>query len=287
MAIAYVTNSKSATANNTAGITTPITPTDGNILIGIFGNRAVNTTISSVTSPHATWTQIGNFTAASRPGLEIWMGVVSAPSGVETITVTWSGGSTFTAMVAEFSGVLTASAVDVAAASNNASSTSVTTGAYTTLNATDLILAAMVSQSATSVTDPASGSTPAWTSIGMATAGSGGSSRASQSSYAILASTGAQSAAWTDGNANWSSLIVALKAAAAATTTSTTTTSTSSSTTTTSTSSTTSTTTTSTSTSSSSSTSTSTSTTTTLGYHGYVQSYDTPEGIIEENNDGF
>jgi hypothetical protein len=210
MAIALVTGSK-ATAT-TAGITTPIAPTNGNVLVLILGNRTVDDTVSSVSSPHATWTKAKSSTAIGNPAVEIWIGAVSAPSGAEVITVTWATAGNPLAIVAEFSGLSTTN--DGTGTANQANGSPSSVGNYTTINANDLVIAAVMVQSNVTPTDPATGTTPTWSSEGVVTAGTGNTSRAMEASFSILSATGTWSASWTNGSSLWAAALVGIQATA-------------------------------------------------------------------------
>jgi hypothetical protein len=181
---------KSASGSNVATLPVSLTAPSGvgNALVATIALAAGSSaSVSTVTdSSGATWTRgpVGYLSGANSR-VEIWYRL-GAPS-ITGLTVTLSAAKSMGATVSEWSGV--GSVVDVSASGSGASSTTVTTPSLTTLNANDLVIAAVNYASNTTSTLTSS----AFTSLNDFNASSSVHGRAA---YLRTTSTGSYQAEW-------------------------------------------------------------------------------------------
>jgi hypothetical protein len=179
----------------------------GNTLVATIGLAAGSSaSVSSVTdSSSATWTKgpVG-FQSGSNSRVETWYRL-GGPS-VSGVTVNLSIAKSAAVTVSEWSGV--GSVVDVSANGNGASATSVATPSLTTLNANDLVIAAINYHANTTATLASSG----FTSLNDFTASTSVHGRAA---YLRTTTTGSYQALWSLPvvSGGHGSAILALKAA--------------------------------------------------------------------------
>lgn len=146
MAIALVAQTTGSAASGT-GATPACTATGGNTLLALV-SRGTGSSTGSITSftdtGGNTWTLLtsGAVSGSSNTRIEAWVAENAVSPG--TITLASATASTWAWNILEFSGVLSASSLDVAspALSGNASSTTQATPSITTTVANDVVVAA-------------------------------------------------------------------------------------------------------------------------------------------------
>jgi hypothetical protein len=180
------------------------------LLVGCFLSRIPSATMTSLTTTNVVWTYIGRTNAAGVScSIEIWWGKVNASPGT-TVTATWDSGTSFYSHVSEWSGTDLVTPVDAAIQANSGNSTTASTATYTSLDASDVIIAMAGSQNSTAPGAP----TGSFTSLRSGGTGTGAAARAFAAAYRIPGATGNYSTTWTVGSSNWRTLIVGLKGAA-------------------------------------------------------------------------
>lgn len=201
MAIAFVQKTaKFSSASGSSVAAAALTVTAGNMLVVTVTtwNNSGSHTVTVADDKGNTWNSAVSVEDSSGTGdaskATIYY-AMNCAAGSTTVTVSSSLGSTaFEGNVSEFSGLLTASALDVTANSpHNSGGTSCTPTTGTTAQADELVVGVMAVNSADTtcnISDPPSG----YTSIGVnqdsnATIGHEGC-------YKIVSATGTQSATW-------------------------------------------------------------------------------------------
>jgi len=205
--VALVRQRTGATSVSTTGFNVPIVSTSGNTLVASIAVQAGTTTsVSSVTdSAGNTWTKgpVG-FLSGSNTRLEIWYSTGAAP--VMGVNVNLSAPDLASANVSEWSGVAAAGAFDAAAGQGNASSTTASTPAIATMNASDLVVGAINFPLNVSSTLASAG----FNSLDDFTV----STVKGRAAYRVVSAAGGYSAAWTLSGASTSgAAILALKGA--------------------------------------------------------------------------
>lgn len=205
MAIAFV-QQKVATYSAAASVvdTLTATPGVGNCLILFSANSLVN--VTSVTGGGIT-TWVKSTASASHVGCDLWYGLNSSGASA-AVTVNYTNATgTGAVNVAEFSGVLTAAAVDVNPINTNGTVSPVTTPVAITTNAKDLVVCCAAYNGIGATTGGPTNSFIALTE--------GVNARKIIPAYLIPTVTGSYSTAWTEAAGGWDAAILALKAAAA------------------------------------------------------------------------
>lgn len=129
MAIALVQQANNATAAGTSVAVTIAAPAAGSALVACIAGNGATTGVLSVSGGGVTWAQ-AEASSASNYYAPIWYGLNSSGSGT-TVTVTTNASGRIAVIVTEWSGVLTAAALDVHGNNQNAGSTTATPGSLT------------------------------------------------------------------------------------------------------------------------------------------------------------
>lgn len=201
MAISFVAQTETDVTVAATSSTKSLTTTTGNTLIMLVSIAAGATaSLSSVTdSASNTWVIPSTDPNANPPanfvsGSNTYFAMAYAlnATAITSVTVTISASKTFSYNVVEFSGILSASAVDQSASvSNSVSGTPLLTPSITTTNANDLIIGGM-SASNNSMTLGSSGYTALTNMVPVSTMKGVGA-------YQIVSSTGTYQISWTPG----------------------------------------------------------------------------------------
>jgi hypothetical protein len=195
-------NSASATSHALT-----VTTTAGNALVLFIILNSQTGAVSGIAdSATNTWALAGaTFQSGTNTRLECWYALNAA--AITSVTVTYAAARVTGFNFTEWSGVATVSALDQATFQGAASSTTLTTGNITTLNANDLILAG-ISYSVSTTGTLATGTFTALTDI------TNGASQRGRAAYRVVSSTGTYNVSWTMGvTAPAGTGIFALKAA--------------------------------------------------------------------------
>jgi Bacterial Ig domain/Calcineurin-like phosphoesterase len=180
-----------ATGSGSATHAIPVQPTGaGHALVASIAVKAGSSkSVAGVTdSAGGTWTRgpIG-FQSGSNSRIEIWYRA-GVPAGITSVTATFSTTATTAANVSEWSGVVTASPLDVQAGRGNASSTTTSTPPLTTTNADDVLVGALHYTGGAGATLTAGSFTP----LSAFTTGTTNG----RAAYRIVSSTGTYQASW-------------------------------------------------------------------------------------------
>lgn len=194
--IQQVTSSAPIAASLSA--TLSAAPVAGHMLVMI--GATPSGALTSVTGGGATWTRAASSTVNSN--IELWYGVTDGSSATVTINRT-NNGSTMWLAVSEWSGLVTTTSLDVAAA-NDGIANPVTAGGITTTNARDLVLFAASAYAPNTYGMPSPG---AWTAMtGIAT------QVITQSAwYRIESATGTFAPQVTQSSGGWDAVVAALR----------------------------------------------------------------------------
>lgn len=181
-------------------------PVDGNTLVVIVGLANSAATVTSVTGGGVTWVQAA-YQSNTNATISIWYGL-NASGGGTTVTVNFSAGNAAINFM-EFSGIVSVeTAEDGTEVLNTGNTTTLmpTTGNYITTNANDVLIAGLK----TSSTAYSSGPTNSFNRLTAA-------STSQEGAYRIVSATGTYSTdwVWSTTNRNWSTAMIALKAATA------------------------------------------------------------------------
>lgn len=194
-------------------VVTITAPAAGNFLVCTVAINPNTRFVASISGGGVTWggaADARNTNATQAYTSEIWSGVNSSGSGT-SITINLSATPTRACVnISEWAGVALTSPFDVGAGTTNGTSTSPATDSITTLNANDLIIAALTlsttgthsagpTNSFTELTDTTNGST-----VGLFSA------------YRLVSATALYSTGWTiSAGQKWVTTIASYKAAAA------------------------------------------------------------------------
>jgi hypothetical protein len=205
--IALVRQATGGASTAASSLTVPIASGTGHALVAAIAVQAGSTTsVSSVTdSAGNAWTKgpVG-FLSGSNTRVEIWHSTAAAP--VSQVTANLSAPDIVSANVSEWSGVATASPVDVFGGQGNASGTTASTPAISTTNPNDVVVGAINFPLSVSSTL----TTPGFTELVDFNA----STVKGRAAYRVVSATGSYSVAWALSGASTSGgAILALKAA--------------------------------------------------------------------------
>ena len=165
------TQTASTAAASSLGITMGVTPINGNSEFAIISDNATGT-VSSISQTGATWVRADGTTNGSGPTIELWY-ALNISGASTSITVNMSGSVATGAVVGEYFGVATTSALDQHT-TNTGSTAAETTGTTgTTASANEVYIAGcsdVASQSKTTPTNnyhypaqaPSPGGSPAF-----------------------------------------------------------------------------------------------------------------------------
>jgi hypothetical protein len=176
-------------------------PRPGSALVLYSANSNVG--VTGVTGGGVSWVRASS--GGTHAVIDIWYGLNSSGSST-SITVTYTNATGNCGLnVSEFSGISTADAVDVAAASTSGISTTPTTGTAVTTHANDLIIAGAAGESVGPTT---AGPTNSFIALTEAANGN-----RIIPAYRIVTSAGSYNTSWTESDEGWDAAIVALKGA--------------------------------------------------------------------------
>lgn len=209
MAIALVqATSKQVSGTTSTTISLPSAATAGNCVVVFTSSWAGQS--SSVTDNQSgnTYSSLVNAASGSNePAVRIWAALNVNASGTFTATVNFSPTADATVIIAEFSGVVTSAAAEVAnTATGTSSSPSVSTNGATT-DAGDIVIGIVTH----------AGGTIAITQAGtlIAEQENNSTSQGGNAQYTLPGSTGVKTLSWTLGSSEpWLAAVVALKPAA-------------------------------------------------------------------------
>ena len=193
---------------------TVATPANGNTLIAVISTRGTSSgRVSSITQTGATWSRASQSTGTAGTTTEIWYAPGVSGAGT-TVTINLASSLFASAVVAEYSGVLTVGPLDQAANSTGNSAAAVTGTTPTTIQAGELWIGGIgLVNSGYTLTSPLN----SFASIGPATSGSTTASSNARV-YAlekIVTSTGAASSGGTvSTSSQWSGAIATFYAPA-------------------------------------------------------------------------
>ncbi len=207
MTVALVGNTNTPTSAAVTSLATTYSSVAGSCLVLSIATR--NSILTGVTdSAGNTWTAGPKVSSSTTTRIEIWY-VVNA-AAITSVTSAFPS-SQCVNMLAEFSGVASATPLDQSTSNANASGTTCNTGSITTTNPDDVLVAAACAIAARTLTLDAG---PGFTQLdNVADTGSAGERGAN--AYKIVGSTGTYNNTWTlDTAAVSAGAILALKAAA-------------------------------------------------------------------------
>jgi hypothetical protein len=214
---AAITRENSATCQTAAAATsvscTVTAPTNGNTLVAVIGTRGTTADrVSSISQTGATWTRAQQSTNANGVTLEVWYAtnVSSAGTGV---TINLAASLKAAAVVAEYSGINSASPVDVSATATG-NSTTVSTGTTSTTSQADQVWIGGV---AIINTDTFGTYSDSFSSVGdtVTTTGAAGTQVRAGMAERIVTATGTAGTSTTIGNARqFAGVVVTFNAAA-------------------------------------------------------------------------
>lgn len=169
-ASAAIVQENSTTCTNGSGSTiscTVTSPTNGNALIATIGARDASTgTVTSITQTGATWAQAVESTN-NDASTEIWYALNVSGAGT-SITINLSGTYYASAVISEYSGLVTSSALDQTATWTGKSASPVTGTTSTTTQAQQLWIGGISGERANTYSSP----TNSFTILGQVTGGS-------------------------------------------------------------------------------------------------------------------
>jgi hypothetical protein len=194
------------TSGTTLSVPVPATAAGDALVASIALAAGSSKSITAVTdSAGGTWTKgpVG-FQSGSNTRVELWYRT-GVPAGITSVTATLSAAGVASANISEWSGVATASALDVQAARGNAAATTASTPPLVTTNANDLLVAGL-NYSGTATSSLSAGGFTALTSYNAGNVNG-------LAAYLTVSSTGTYTATWTLSAAVTSgTAILALKA---------------------------------------------------------------------------
>jgi hypothetical protein len=194
------------TSGTALSIPVPATAAGDALVASIALAAGSSKSITGVTdSAGGTWTKgpVG-FQSGSNTRVELWYRT-GVPAGITTVTATLSAAAVASANVSEWSGVASASALDVQAARGNVAATTASTPALTTTNANDLLVAGL-NYSGTATSSLSGGG---FTALTPHTAGNVNG----RAAYRTVSATGTYTATWDlSAAATSGTAILALKA---------------------------------------------------------------------------
>jgi len=121
------TGFSAGSSSTSFAVTLSAAPANGNTLIAVISSRSTSTDrVTGITSTGATWARVAQSANSSGSTTEIWSAPVGSGAATSVTIATLSGRCA--GVVIEYSGILTASAVDQTAASPGGNSTSPVTG---------------------------------------------------------------------------------------------------------------------------------------------------------------
>jgi hypothetical protein len=209
------TSAVSSLQNGAAG--SPLT-SGSTILVFIWhsysgGGRTVSGIIDTAGNSYAK--DAGAAIVTNFPGLEVWRAQNTQTTASNKITVSLAGGTAFLGFAAtEFTGLVTTSPLDGAGSSNTgtAGTNTPSTGAFSTSNANDLLVACFGSDGTSSIpNEPTAAGT--WANVGKLS--TGGTKEDGSADYVIVSSTQTSiNPTWTSvaGTSRWTGLALAYKA---------------------------------------------------------------------------
>jgi len=128
-------NSGSSTLSCTSLSSSPV---NGNTLIAVIGTRGTTASrVSSITQTGATWARVSQSTNANGTTVEVWAALNVSSAGT-SVTVNLASSLKASAVVAEYSGILSSGATDVTAATTGSSSSPSTGTTSTTTQGDEL-----------------------------------------------------------------------------------------------------------------------------------------------------
>lgn len=208
-----------SSASTSIAVTLNSAPVNGNTLIAVIATRGTSSgRVTGITQTGATWTRATQATNSNSGGstLEIWY--ASNVSSAGTLVTVTQANLRSAIVVAEYSGVLTASSLDVIQ-SNSGSSTSASTGTTVTTTQADELLIGGFSLASSSYT--LSSITNSFASYGnnASTNSTSGNNAKVYALDRIVSSTGAYSTGGTiSTNSKWAGAIATFKAKATSST---------------------------------------------------------------------
>jgi hypothetical protein len=185
-------------------------PTSGNTLVAVISTRSTSVNaVSSISQNGATWSRVASTTGTAGTTTEIWYAPNVSGAGT-TVTINLNASLFAAAVVTEYSGVLSASPVDVAATSTGSGTTAATGTTATTTQANELWIGGigLVSSSYTLGTPINS-----FSSVGPATSGSvtAGNNARVYALEKIVTTTGTANSGGTISSSQWSGAIATFK----------------------------------------------------------------------------
>jgi hypothetical protein len=207
-----VNSATGVSVNNQASFNVTVTaPADGNTLIAVISTRSTTANaVSSISQTGASWSRAASTTGTAGVTTEIWY-APNISGAATTVTINVSGGSGFdsTAVVAQYDGILSASALDKTATSTGTNTAAFTGATATTTQANELWIGGI------GLADNVSFSSPTNSFTSFANVNSGGSSTRS-TIYAlerIVTATGAAASGGTvSATAQWAGAMATFKA---------------------------------------------------------------------------
>ena len=137
---ARVQKSSGTTTTASLAVTLTSNPTNGNTLVAVISTRGTTAgRISGITGGGVTWSRVVQATNASGATTEIWYGP-NVANGTTGISITQAAALRAAAVVIEYSGVLTASALDQSNSTTGTSATAATGTTAATTQANELWL---------------------------------------------------------------------------------------------------------------------------------------------------
>jgi hypothetical protein len=210
--ISLVSQATASGGSTSTGLTVPIrTTAAGDTLVASFAlaTGSSKQIVGVSDDKGGMWTKgpVG-YQTGSNTRIEVWYRA-GVGAGVTSVTATLSAAAAISANVSEWSGVATATPVDVQGFGGNASSTTAATPSLTTLNANDVVIGAINYPGSATSALTTSGFTPL-------NAFSSGTSTNGRAAYDVVSTTGAYQASWTlSAAATSGGAILALKGASA------------------------------------------------------------------------
>ena len=204
------TNAVGSTAASSFTVTVTA-PTSGNTLVAVISTRsATANAVSSISQSGATWSRVASTTGTAGTTTEIWYAPNVSSAG-PTVTINLASSLFAAAVVAEYSGVLSASPVDVTTNSTGNSASAVTSTTAATAQGNELWIGGIgLVNSGYTLTNPLN----SFSSVGPATSGSG-TAASNARVYAlekIVTATGtANSGGTVSTSSQWSGAIATFK----------------------------------------------------------------------------
>jgi hypothetical protein len=177
------------TSGTTLSIPVPATAAGDALVASVALAAGSSKSIAAVTdSAGGTWTKgpVG-FQSGSNTRVELWYRT-GVPAGITSVTATLSAAGIASANVSEWSGVASASALDVQAARGNAAAATASTPPLTTTNPNDLLVAGL-NYSGTATSSLGGGGFTALTSYNAGNVNG-------RAAYRTVSSTGTYTATW-------------------------------------------------------------------------------------------